>query len=152
MKLSTRTRYGMRAMLDLALHSYEGNPVPAREIAERNGIPESFLEQLLRTLRQEDLVASIRGSQGGYILSRDPSEIKVAEIINALEGPISLADCLDETVCGDAGSCPSRILWSRIRKSIEKVTQTTTLEDLVLREPEKGRFKEDENEKNDISR
>jgi len=151
MKLSTRTRYGMRAMLDLALHSNEGNPVPTREIAERNGIPESFLEQLLRILRQEDLVASIRGSQGGYVLSRDPSEIKVAEIINALEGPISLADCLDEAVCDEAGSCPSRILWSRIRKSIEKVTQTTTLEDLVLQEPCKDRLKEEENEQKNIS-
>jgi len=147
MKLSTRTRYGMRAMLDLALHSYRGNPVPTREIAERNGIPESFLEQLLRTLRQEDLVTSIRGSQGGYILAREPGDILVAEVINALEGPISLADCLDTPFCDEAISCPSRILWSRIKNSIEKVTQTTTLEDLVLEEPGRElRFEEEENE------
>lgn len=131
-KMSNRTRYGMRAMLHLALF-YSGNrPVPAREIADRNKIPENFLEQLLRILRKQGLVESIRGSQGGYVLGREPHDIKVSEIINALEGPISLADCLEVTPCQESYSCPSRRLWSRIKDSIEKVTETTTLEDLIV--------------------
>jgi len=130
-KMSNRTRYGMRAMLDLAVNYGDGKPVPVREIATRNRIPENFLEQLIRILKKEGLVESIRGSQGGYVLGRKPAEIRVSEIINALEGPISLADCLEVTTCRESMSCPSRRLWSRIKDSIEKVTESTTLEDLV---------------------
>ncbi len=131
MKLSTKTRYGMRAMIDLAfLHEFD-EPVTIREIARRNRIPESFLEQLLGTLRKEGLVQSIRGPQGGYILAKEPEEISVSDIINSLEGPIRLAECIEVPLCGEARNCPSRVLWSRIKDSIDEITHTTTLKDLI---------------------
>lgn len=118
-------------MIDLALLHEFGEPVTIREIARRNRIPESFLEQLLGTLRKQGLVSSIRGPQGGYILAREPEEITVSDIINSLEGPIKLAECIEVPLCGEARKCPSRVLWSRIKKSIDEITQTTTLKDLI---------------------
>lgn len=131
MKLSTKTRYGMRAMIDLAIVHGSGVPRTMKEIAKRNRIPESFLEQMLCTLRKEGLVRSIRGPQGGYVLAKAPQEIRVADIINTLEGPIKLAECIDMPLCGESRNCPSRILWTRIKESIDQVTQTTTLQDLI---------------------
>jgi Rrf2 family cysteine metabolism transcriptional repressor len=132
MKLSTKTRYGMRAMIDLALVHGSEDPITIKELAKRNRIPESFLEQLLGTLRKKGLVRSIRGPQGGYVLGKEPGDIVVADIINSLEGPIKLAECIDDMpLCGEFRNCPSRILWTRIKESIEGVTRTTTLKDLI---------------------
>lgn len=139
MKLTTKGRYGLRAMLEMALSMNEG-PVVLRTIAERQGISERYLEQLLIPLKKAGLVKSIRGSQGGYVLKRDPGNITVGDIIRVLEGPIAPVECVNETdpeACNRADYCVTRKIWSEVRDSIIKVLDSHTLEDLVKesREP-----------------
>lgn len=132
MKLSTRGRYGIHAMYDLAL-AYEGaEPRPLKAIAERQGIPEAYLEQLIAQLRRENLVRSVRGAQGGYMLSRAPSEITVGEVLRTLEGGLGLLNCLDEEeTCGRSCDCPSRMIWLRVRDGLNEIVDGITLEDMI---------------------
>lgn len=130
MKLSTKGRYGVKAMVDLALH-YGGTPVSIKSISERQGISEYYLEQLFSPLRRAKLINSIRGAQGGYVLSRDPEHITVAEIMEVLEGPIEISNCLDSTSCNNLDCCATRLLWAKIKNSIDSVTKSTTLQDIV---------------------
>ena len=124
MKLSTRARYGIHAMYDLA-QNYGAQPRPIKAVAEAQAIPEAYLEQLLCTLRRAGLVVSARGAQGGYMLSRPPGEITVGEILRALEGGLTLLDCLDEEdACGKSCDCPSRKICIRI--SITASTRSWT--------------------------
>ncbi|CDI49118.1 RrF2 family transcriptional regulator [Clostridium tetani] len=130
MKLSTKGRYGVRAMIDLALN-YGNIPISIKSISERQNISEYYLEQLFATLRKADLIKSIRGSQGGYLLSREPKDINIAEIIETLEGPVELSNCVSQGECENMDSCSTRLLWVRIKESIDNVTKTTTLQDMV---------------------
>ncbi|WP_027623303.1 RrF2 family transcriptional regulator [Clostridium lundense] len=130
MKLSTKGRYGVRAMADLAIN-YGNEPVSIKSISERQNISEYYLEQLFSSLRKANLVKSIRGAQGGYILSREPKDISIAEIIQVLEGPIDLADCTLDGSCSNMHCCSTRLLWTRIKESVDQITKTTTLQDLV---------------------
>ncbi len=133
MKFSTRARYGLRAMVDLAQNYAAGEPIPLFQIAERQGISEGYLEQLITFLRKGGLVRSVRGAQGGYLLSREPSKITAGEIIRCLEGPLSPTNCVSEDdpeTCERADACVTRLLWERVRKSVAHVLDTTTLEDL----------------------
>lgn len=130
MKLSTKGRYGVRAMIDLALN-YEDVPISIKSISERQNISEYYLEQLFSTLRKANLIKSIRGAQGGYLLSRETKDITIAEIIETLEGPVELSNCLSTGICENMEFCSTRLLWARIKESIENVTKTTTLKDMV---------------------
>ncbi|QBD84673.1 Rrf2 family transcriptional regulator [Clostridium tetani] len=130
MKLSTKGRYGVRAMIDLALN-YGDIPISIKSISERQNISEYYLEQLFATLRKADLIKSIRGAQGGYLLSREPKDINIAEIIETLEGPVELSNCVSQGECENMDSCSTRLLWVRIKESIDNVTKTTTLQDMV---------------------
>ncbi|NLM34929.1 MAG: Rrf2 family transcriptional regulator [Clostridiales bacterium] len=130
MKLSTKGRYGVKAMVDLALN-YGNEPISIKSIAERQGISEYYLEQLFAPLRKAGIINSIRGAQGGYILSRSPKEITVAEIIQVLEGPIEISDCIEGVQCSNEDYCATRLLWEKIKKSIDSVLETTTLNDIV---------------------
>ncbi|WP_461204517.1 RrF2 family transcriptional regulator [Clostridium sp. DL1XJH146] len=130
MKLSTKTRYGVKAMLDLAYNS-SNNPVSIRSIAERQQISESYLEQLFSLLRKSGLVKSIRGAQGGYVLAKEPKQITVASIMNVLEGPVEISNCLDKTECDNTEFCASRLLWRRIKESIDEVTEAISLQDML---------------------
>lgn len=133
MKFSTRSRYGLRAMVDIAINQKPGEPIPLSQVAERQGLSEGYLEQLMTFLRKGGLVRSIRGSQGGYILSREPSRITAGDIIRCLEGPLSPTDCVNEEdpdYCSRAETCVTRGLWERVRKSVAEVLDNTTLEDL----------------------
>lgn len=130
MKLSTKGRYGVRAMMDLALN-YGDIPISIKSISERQNISEYYLEQLFASLRKADLIKSIRGAQGGYLLNREPKDITVAEIIETLEGPVELSNCVSQGECENTDSCSTRLLWMRIKESIENVTKTTTLQDMV---------------------
>lgn len=131
MKLSTRARYGIHAMVDLALFYGQG-PQPLKAVAERQGIPEQYLEQLMAPLRREKLVAGVRGAQGGYMLARPPEEITLSALMRILEGPISLASCLDEAgSCDKAGACPTRLVWERLSQCIDNVLDSVTLRDLL---------------------
>jgi Rrf2 family transcriptional regulator, cysteine metabolism repressor len=133
MKLSTKGRYGVVAMYDLALQ-YGKGPIPLRNVAERQNISEHYLEQLMGGLRRTGFVRSVRGAQGGYELTRDPSTITVGDIIRALEGPIAPVDCVidDEPsdYCCRADSCVTRGIWAKVRDSINQVLDSITLADL----------------------
>ena len=131
MKLSTRGRYGIHAMYDLALNA-DGGPQPIKALAERGGIPEAYLEQLFAVLKREKLVTSTRGAQGGYVLARKPSEITVGDVLRALEGGLSLVDCLDEEeACGKSCACPSRIVWMKLRDGLNAIVDGITLRDMT---------------------
>lgn len=130
MKLSTKGRYGVKAMVDLALR-YGGEPVSIKNVSERQHISEYYLEQLFSPLRKAGLINSIRGAQGGYTLSRAPKDITIDEIMEVLEGPIEISNCLDEKSCDNADCCATRLLWAKIKNSIDSVTKTTTLQDII---------------------
>lgn len=131
MKLSTRGRYGIHAMYDLAVHYGDGSQ-SIKLIAERQGIPEAYLEQLIAVLRREKLVISNRGAQGGYRLSRDPAQITVGDVLRALEGGLNLVDCLlEEDSCGKTCDCPSRIVWMKIRDGLNSIVDGISLQDMI---------------------
>ena len=131
MKLSTRGRYGIHAMYDLAVNAGEG-PISIKAISERRNIPEAYLEQLMAVLKREDLVVSTRGAQGGYALARQACEITVGQVLRALEGGLNLVDCLTEAeACGRSCDCPSRIVYRKIQQGLNQVADGITLQDMI---------------------
>ena len=130
MKLSTKGRYGVKAMVELAIN-YDGAPLSIKTISKRQNISEYYLEQLFSPLRKAKLITSIRGAQGGYVLSREPKDITVAEIMYVLEGPIEIAECIDGVSCDNLDCCATRLLWAKIKNSIDDVMKSVTLQDIV---------------------
>ena len=130
MKLSTKGRYGVKAMVELAIN-YGNQPISIKTISERQNISEYYLEQLFSPLRKADLIKSIRGAQGGYVLSKDPKEITIAQIISVLEGPIEIASCIEVDICENEASCATRLLLGKIKKSIDEVMESVSLQDIV---------------------
>ena len=131
MKLSTKGRYGIHAMYDLAQYYQEG-PQPLKAVAERQRVPEAYLEQLMRPLRKADLVRAARGAQGGYMLSRPPSEITVGQVLRALEGELAVVDCLlEEDACDKACVCPTRLVWQKVRDGLNDIVDGITLADML---------------------
>lgn len=130
MKLSTKGRYGVKAMVDLAIH-YGENPVSIKSISQRQDISEYYLEQLFSPLRKSGLIKSIRGAQGGYFLSKEPKYITISEIMEVLEGPVEISSCIDGNKCNNIECCATRLLWKKIKESIDNVTQSVTLQDIV---------------------
>ena len=131
MKLSTKGRYGLKAMFQLSLNENNG-PLPLRNIASKQNISEQYLEQLFSSLKKSGLVKSVRGAQGGYLLSKEAKDITVGDILIALEGPVSLSDCLlDDYVCENSSKCITKVVWERIKKGIEDVTNSITLQDMI---------------------
>ncbi|MCR8845977.1 MULTISPECIES: cysteine metabolism transcriptional regulator CymR [Paenibacillus] len=124
MKISTKGRYGLTIMMELA-KSYGEGPTSLKSIADKNQLSEHYLEQLIAPLRNAGLVKSIRGAYGGYILAREPETLSAGEIIRVLEGPISPVDFTEED------DPAKRDLWVRIRDSIAQVLDTTMLADLI---------------------
>jgi Rrf2 family transcriptional regulator, cysteine metabolism repressor len=136
LKVSQKTEYAMRAMIELALRKGAGSGLcSAKEIAEAQRIPLRFLEQQLGALHKAGLVESFRGAGGGCRLARDPSEVKVAEIVDAIEGPLFPMFCLDPTdhTCAQDGACGLQELWSDVRVAVRSVFERTTLADLADR-------------------
>lgn len=130
MKLSTKGRYGVRAMVDLA-SSYGGAPVSIKTISKRENLSEYYLEQLFSPLRRANVIRSIRGAQGGYVLCKPPSEITVGDIMTILEGPIEVADCIDGVECESSDSCATKAVWEKIKRSIDGVMNSITLQDII---------------------
>ena len=132
MKLSTRGRYGLKAMVDLAM-AYGGGPVSISTLAAQQSISDAYLEQLIGALRKAGLVCSSRGVQGGYTLSRPPREINVGEVLKVLEGSTTVIDCVssDKVECGNACSCSARPLWLKLQAGINEVLTATTLQDMA---------------------
>ena len=133
MKLSSRTRYGMRAVLELAME-YGKKPMQIKTIAEREDISNKYLEQLVAMLKAAGIVRSIRGPRGGYILSRPPAEITLKEVFETLEGPMVPAECLEHPdFCPRCTDCATREIWHELQDSISSVLNAYTLADLVGR-------------------
>ena len=130
MKLSTKGRYGVKAALDLAIH-YGKEHVSIKSIAERQNISEYYLEQLFAQLRKAGIIKSTRGAYGGYSLSRPPDQITAYDIMEVLEGAIEVSDCIEDTTCTNIDCCATRLLWGRIKESIDGVLKSTTLADMV---------------------
>lgn len=130
MKLSTKGRYGVRAMVTLAL-SHGGAPISIKTISKKENLSEYYLEQLFSPLRRANLIRSIRGAQGGYVLCKTPSEITVGDIMTVLEGPIEVADCIDGIGCASEHDCTTKSLWAKVKKSIDDVLNSITLQDIV---------------------
>ena len=129
-KLSTKGRYGTRAVLELAVR-YGSGPVQVREIAESQAISERYLENILNALRKNGIVASTRGAAGGYQLTRHPSRITLGEVIRSLEGPIDIVDCTGNNPCARVSRCASFLVWKRLKQVIEQELDSITIEDMV---------------------
>jgi Rrf2 family cysteine metabolism transcriptional repressor len=133
MRLSTRGRYGTRLMVDLAQHYAEG-PIPLAEIAKRQDLSAKYLEQLIMLLKGAGLIRSVRGRRGGYVLAKKPAQISVGEIVEALEGKLSLVDCvLDPDLCYRAEECPTRDIWVGITDVVKKELYSLSLGDILAR-------------------
>lgn len=137
MKLSTKGQYGTRALLDLALHRGEG-PVPLKDIAQRQDISLKYLEHLITPLIAAGIVRSTRGARGGVWLVRPPQEIKLSEVIQLLEGQIAPVECINNPEsCPRSDLCATRDVWSELKKAMDGVLESTTLQDLVERQKSK---------------
>lgn len=133
MKLSTKGRYGLRAMIDLADYSEE-MPQSISNIATRQSISDSYLEQLMAKLKKAGLIKSIRGAQGGYVLAKDSKDISVGDILRALEGDLSPVKCGDldgNSGCSGSDCCVTKNVWKRINDSIQDAVDGITLYELV---------------------
>ncbi len=137
MKLSTKVRYGVRAMIELALH-YGSGPVLVDTIANRQEISRKYLENLLVVLKNAGLVRSIRGSKGGYVLAKSPHLITVEDIAVAIDGPVRLLDCIDEPDrCPRSTTCTTHDLWKELTEQLRSTMRKKTLQDLVDEAKEK---------------
>jgi Rrf2 family protein len=142
LKLSTRSRYGLRFMYELALHFGEG-VILLKQIAKTQNISEKYLSNLAIPLKGAGLITSIRGSHGGYELTKHPSQITVKEMYEILEGDSIILDCIEKGYNCDMNEvCPTRDMWISLQKQIENFMEHTTLQDLVNRYEEKKNAKE----------
>ncbi len=131
MKISTRGRYGLRALEELALHYGEG-PVLIKDIAKKQGISQYYLEQIVMVLKAAGMVKSIRGAKGGIALTRPPHEIKLGDVLQVLEGSTAPVECVDNAQsCFRSTFCVSRDVWVEMKQAIDQVLVSKTLQDLV---------------------
>lgn len=134
MKISTKGRYALRLMVDLAAHGGENHPVSLRDVAGRQNLSDKYLEQIVTPLSRAGLVRSVRGAGGGYLLTRTPTEYTVGDILRPLEGDLAPVECAtDEAFCDRCGDCVTIELWQEIHRAVSAVVDGTTLDDLVER-------------------
>ncbi len=138
MKISTRGCYGLTAMIELA-RNYGGGPLLMRAISEKYNLSRKYLHALLTSLKSAGLVRSVRGSGGGYSLTRAPADITVCEVIRALEGTIAPAECVeDEAICSRSAECAAHDLWAEVHKMVEQMLLNVSLADLLTRQLDKS--------------
>jgi Rrf2 family protein len=134
MQVSSKGKYSVRAVLDIAQHS-DGAPVPLAAISQREGISLMFLEQLFQPLRKGNIVKSVRGSHGGYVLARDPSEITIGEIVRLIESPLYTSSCFSkaESVddCRISSSCVSGAIWKQLAEHVDNFLDSIMVADLL---------------------
>jgi Rrf2 family protein len=137
-QISTKSRYAVRALIELALH-YEKGPLQLKEIARRQDLSEKYLEQIMHPLRTKGLVYSQKGSQGGYCLARPPKDITMLHIVSTMEGSITPVACVDKPqLCDRLEVCSTRDVWSRLKETIAQELDSHTLEDLALEQERKA--------------
>jgi Rrf2 family cysteine metabolism transcriptional repressor len=133
LNISTRGRYGVRALIEIALNVEQG-PVRINSIAQKQRIPVSYLEQILNKLRKSEVIKSVRGSKGGYLLNKPKDEITVREVIAVLDGPFAVADCSKDrcprVTCIGPESCVASRLWRKVEDNLDNFLGSITLEDL----------------------
>jgi len=132
MKISTKGRYALRIMIDLAMNE-SGTPVRVKEIASRQNISEKYLEQIIAMFNKAGYVKSIRGAQGGYLLTKEPKDYTVGMILRLAEGSIAPVSCVDVDAesCDKKGACVSAMLWQKMNDAVNEVVDNTSLQDLV---------------------
>jgi Rrf2 family cysteine metabolism transcriptional repressor len=131
MKLSTKTRYGIRAMIELAVNFGQG-ALQIKTIAKNQDISIKYLEQIMTILRSGGLIRSVRGTKGGYLLAKPPGEIKLDEVFICLEGPSFMIECLEnENACDRHSDCVARMLWGKVQQSVLNVLKEYSLQDMA---------------------
>ena len=134
MKVSTKGDYGVRALVELA-HHYGQGPVQSAEIAARQQVPETYLDQLLTILRRAGFIRSVRGPQGGHALIRDPKEVRLSEVMTALEGSLAPIACVDDPeACTRTGGCVQREVWEQVRDATLQILENVSIGDLAEKE------------------
>ncbi|HHZ03172.1 MAG TPA: Rrf2 family transcriptional regulator [Tissierellia bacterium] len=147
MILSTKGRYGLKAVFELSMN-YGLGPVSLKKISSKYDMSESYLEQLFAILRKKGYIETVRGPQGGYLLAKDPKEITVGMILRALEGDITTSECISKEVCSREAVCATRVIFEKIENSINHVIDNITLADMKT---EKYNLLEENNEQESIS-
>jgi len=133
LKITTKGRYGLRALIDLAQYS-EIEPVSINSIANRQGISERYLEQLMTLLKKAGIIKSIRGAGGGYVLAKEMEDISVGDVLRALEGSLEPVECAafnEEDSCQAAGGCVTKYVWQKINESINQTVNEISIKQLV---------------------
>ena len=133
MKLSTKGKYGVRAVFEIA-RNYGNGPITIKEIADRQGISFSYLEQILHKLGKAGVIESVRGPAGGYLLASKPAELTIGDIVRTLEGPIALSHCLEpgeSRDCNQADDCVARMVWEKVGAKIEEALDSISFNDLL---------------------
>lgn len=150
MKISTKGRYALEIVTDLAMHSDSEHPESVKNIAARRGLSEKYLERIIKMLKDAGVVQSIRGAKGGYCLAHAPEELTAYEVFRATEGELAPVECLTkETGCGlDCGKCPTQEVWRSMWEIIKEISENVTVRDLMenvdaqsgVRRTENGKF------------
>lgn len=131
MKISTKGRYGVRILLDLALHENE-TPRQIHDIAESQQISEKYISRLIIDLRRAKMIRSIRGAKGGYRIARNPAEVTLLDIVEVMEGPLSIVDCVrSPQKCSRSCNCPSRRIWDGLNTEIREAMRKITLQNII---------------------
>ncbi|MCI0849595.1 MAG: Rrf2 family transcriptional regulator [Chloroflexi bacterium] len=139
MKVSTKGDYGVRALVELA-HHYGDGPVQSAEIASRQEVPEPYLDQLLTSLRRAGFIRSVRGRQGGHVLINDPDEVRLSDVMVALEGSLAPIACVDDPeACTRTGGCVQRDVWERVRDATQEILDSVSIGDLAAKEREQNK-------------
>jgi Rrf2 family transcriptional regulator, cysteine metabolism repressor len=142
MKLSTRGRYGTRALLDLAMH-HDDEPVALKDIAARQQISLPYLEHLIKPLTAGGIIRSVKGPKGGITLAKTPGEIKLSDIVQLLEGATAPVECVDNPkLCKRSGECATRDVWEEVNKAMHSVLESINLQTLMERQQSKKNSKE----------
>ena len=138
MKISTKGRYGLRTLMDISVHQTRG-PVNLSDIAERQGISAKYLWQIVNLLKTAGFVRGTRGPKGGYILIRDPADITMLDVLQVLEGPISLVECVDDAdFCERMENCVAHGVWEEVSQAIRAALRKITLAEILRRHATAG--------------
>ncbi|ADD69161.1 transcriptional regulator, BadM/Rrf2 family [Denitrovibrio acetiphilus DSM 12809] len=130
MKITTKSRYAIRSIFALVLMGGDTKPVALTQIAEHEDISRKYLEQIFIKLKKSGIVEGSRGAQGGYVLARNPSDIRLKEVIYAMDGPVNISDCTQEESCDNFSSCGINWLWSGLKKTVDDYLDNITIQDL----------------------
>ena len=137
MKISTKGRYGLRVLVDIAAHQDNG-PVILRDISKRQGISEKYLWQVINPMKSAGFVNSARGAKGGYMLAKGAADITLLDVVTVLEGPVCIVDCVDEPEsCERSSNCVTRDVWTKLECCLKTTMGTITLKELVSRQKER---------------